>query len=82
MNNTENLSPGSKQAYAALLAHVESREVMNDGSAWGSVYLDNAKPGGWDGRRWAGHLSALKAAGLYRPIGPPEGLFGDVRIES
>jgi hypothetical protein len=40
------------------------REI--NGEYWASVYLDNARPVGMSARAFAGHLSALKRAGLYR----------------
>ena len=48
---------------ASLREHVES----SDGE-WREVYLDNARPSGMAPRSFAGHLSALERAGLYRPI--------------
>jgi hypothetical protein len=46
-------------------------------NGWLMVYLDNAKPQGMSFRAFAGHLSALEKAGLYRPV---DGYaFGEVR---
>jgi hypothetical protein len=43
------------------------------------VYLDNAVPHGWSKHQFAGHLSDLKANGLYRPTS--DSCFGEVKLE-
>jgi hypothetical protein len=49
---------------AALRAAREG-EIENGFSL---VYLDNAKPAGMSRHQFAGYLSALEAAGTYRPV--------------
>jgi hypothetical protein len=53
--------------------------VTQDGESWAPVYLDDAKPRGWSKQQFAGHLSDLKAAGLYRPTRISN--LGSVRLE-
>jgi len=43
------------------------------------VYLDNARPNGMSRHKFAGHLSALKAEGLYFPT--HDICFGEVKME-
>lgn len=68
------LSTGSKQVLENLRFHVESTH-----GEFGSVYLDNARPSGMSPHAFAGHLSALAAAGLYRAY-DDEGYFGEVKL--
>jgi hypothetical protein len=70
-------------ALAALRAHHECCIVTRaDGSQWAAVYLDNAKPREWGGHKWAGVLSALDKAGVYRRNDDPDfsDIFGDVKL--
>lgn len=50
----------------------------HDGTQWSQVYLDNARPEGMSARSFAGYLSALERAGLYKSQG--DDCFGDVRL--
>lgn len=62
------------QVLQALRDHAES----DDGNGFWTVYLDNAKPSGMSPHQFAGYLSALEKAGLYRPV---DGYaFGQVRL--
>lgn len=49
-----------------LRAHVEGSMSDKNGVTWGEVYLDNAKPNDWTGKKWSGVLSNLKKIGVYR----------------
>jgi hypothetical protein len=66
------LSPAADAILSSLRANVESTTIEKDGTEWGSVYLPNVG----SGHSFAGHLSALEAAGLYRRAGDP--CFGEV----
>jgi hypothetical protein len=63
---------------AALLAEKEATSTDADGSVWGTVYLDNARPRDLSRHEFAGHLSALKGAGVYRQTSDPA--FGEVKL--
>lgn len=75
----ETLMGDTRKAYEALVRSVED-EVFDAEQVWGVVYLDNALPSGWSYHKFAGHLSDLKAQGLYAPEGD-DGVFGLVRTE-
>ncbi len=62
----------------AMRRHAESSTILQDGSVFGSVYLDNCRPTGWSGHAFAGVLGSLQVKGLYRPSGDP--CFGEVLI--
>jgi hypothetical protein len=66
------LSPKSKAVLEKLRGSIESSARMFDGKWFGCVYLDNAVPKGMSRRAFAGHLSALEAAGLYHKESDPE----------
>lgn len=53
-------------------------ETDAQGNQWRDVYLDNAFAFGLTRSAFAGHLSALEGAGLYRKYG--DDCFGKVRI--
>jgi hypothetical protein len=72
------MSPNTTIALAALRAEKEAISTDANGVEWGMVYLDNAKPDGWTRHQFAGHLSDLKAQGLYRPTSDPA--FGEVKL--
>lgn len=73
------MTPTMKQAYDALVANAEGSGVTTTGGyIFRDVYLDNAKPKEWSGRKWAGALSALEKVGAY--ISLDEYAFGMVRI--
>lgn len=69
-----NLSPKTTEVLAALRSNVEGC----DDNGFRDVYLDNARPAGMSAHAFAGHLSALEKAGLYRPYG--DDCFGRVKI--
>lgn len=75
MTTTEQtLSTESQNVLNLLRKHAEGSS--NDG--WRDVYIDNARPDGMTCRAYAGHLSALKGAGVYKPI---DGYaWGEVRM--
>jgi len=67
-------------AHVLEMLRVNSEAVdVYDGEEWGTVYLDNAIPHGWSRHQFAGHLSDLKANGLYRPTAFKE--FGEVKLD-
>ena len=68
------LSPAAAALLANLRAHTENTTEEADGSRWGSVYLPNVGKG----HSFAGHLSALEAASLYRRTG--DSCFGEVLL--
>lgn len=67
-------------AYSALLAYTEGSAYESEGETWFDVYLDNAKPSAWSGKKWSGVLSQLQQAGVYIRNDDPdfEGIFGRV----
>lgn len=67
------LSQQAESLYNRLKSYAESE--VRDG--WFSVYLDNAKPDDMSGSQFAGYLSALQQAGLYKQI---DGCFGMVKV--
>ena len=78
-------TPDMLQAHKALVAAVEpdrTWQAKNTGFTWGDVYLDNAKPNEWNGRKWAGVLAALEKAGSYIRYDDPDfaGIWGKVRM--
>ena len=77
MTHTEAISPAAAEVLKSLRANVESTRT-NAAGKWGQVYLDNAIPDGMSRRSFAGYLSALHEAGLYRSQG--DDCFGDVLI--
>lgn len=72
------LTDATAHVLEMLRVNSESTEVY-DGEEWGMVYLDNAIPRGWSKHQFAGHLSDLKANGLYRPTAYSE--FGEVKLD-
>jgi hypothetical protein len=75
------LSPKAADVLASLRAHVEGISFLSseNGAKFGIVYLDNAKPAGMSRRSFAGYLSTLQKAGLYKSQG--DDCFGDVKLE-
>jgi hypothetical protein len=72
------LSPMSKVIYDSMVAHTEGcTETHPDGAVFADIYLANAKPAGMRPHVFAGHLSALKEAGLYETY--DDDCFGIVR---
>ncbi len=74
---TPTLSPKTAEILASLRANVEG-ETFADGKLWGWVYLENAHTNGTTPHAFAGHLAALKDAGLYRTTG--DTAFGKVLL--
>lgn len=66
------LSPAASTVLASLRSSVESTTIEADGTKWGCSYLPNTGKG----HAFAGHLSALEGAGLYRRTGNDK--FGEV----
>lgn len=60
--------------FQALKNNVEGRNEEN-GKTWGLVFLENVG----QGREFAGHLSALSKASLYRKL---DSEFGEVLLTS
>ncbi|ORE90525.1 hypothetical protein ATO13_22506 [Stappia sp. 22II-S9-Z10] len=64
-------------AYKALLANVE--QTTEDG--WGMVYLDNAKPSGWEPTYWRQRLATLGIQGRYSTCADEfKGVWGKVEM--
>ena len=65
---TQKLTDKEVQALNALRREQESFRNDDNGAKgnWASVYLDNAKPSGWDGKTRSGVLGSLANKGLYR----------------
>jgi hypothetical protein len=61
-----------------MRACAEQEQTRPDGSRWGLVYLDNARPDDMSARAFAGYLSALKNAELYYSLN--DDCFGLVRL--
>ena len=74
-----NLTEATAHALELLRVNSESIRTEEDGTVWGTVYLDNAIPHGWSKHQFAGHLSDLKANGLYQPTCYRE--FGEVKLD-
>lgn len=76
------LTTKTAEVLAALRANAEGFEITcQDGRQFKAVYLDNALAGlpHLSRRMFAGHLSALEAAGLY--VSQGDDCFGEVLIE-
>lgn len=78
MSNWTQLIPTRTIVLNALRAAKEAIDVDADGTRWGMVYLDNARPDGMSRHQFAGYLSVLKAEGLYVPTYDPA--FGQVKM--
>lgn len=78
--NEANLSLQAATLLSSLRSNVESG-YGPDG--FGTIYLDNSRPEGVSKHTFAGLLSALEGAGLYRPCTEPEyrGFWGEVKQE-
>jgi hypothetical protein len=61
------LSANASAILKALRENAESETTDKAGRTWHSVYIDNARPSGMNVHMFAGYLSALEAAGYYRP---------------
>ena len=75
---TATITEASAHALELLRVNTENTIKREDG-VWGMVYLDNARPRGWSRHQFAGHLSDLKANGLYRQTNDPD--FGEVKLD-
>ena len=69
---TENMTIALK----ALRSAAES----DNGNGFFDVYLDNARPDGWSGKKWSGVLANLAKVGLYQDI--DYDCFGAVKMDS
>jgi hypothetical protein len=58
------LSPNAATVLDGLYACAEGEPE----GGFRMVYLDNARPAGMSAQAFAGHLSALEARGLYKPV--------------
>jgi hypothetical protein len=72
------LSTPALEVFDALQRSAESRDIHEDGTVWGSVYLDNARPAGMSPRSFAGILGRLQKAELYRR--QDDRFFGFIRL--
>lgn len=75
------MTPKTERVLTALRSHVEGVSTdIGTGAAWGCVYLDNAladlKP--MSRRSFAGHLSRLTEAKVYKSLG--DDCFGEVLL--
>lgn len=71
-----NLSNEALTVLNALRKSQEGITVKADKTVWGMVYLDNARPNGMTAHSFAGYLSALDRAGLYKTASDND--FGSV----
>lgn len=72
------ISPESASVLKELRENVE-HDSSEQG--WGAVYLDNARSPDMSRHVWAGLLSALEGAGLYKPAEHEyRGYWGYVKI--
>lgn len=74
----ENLSTQAKEVLEALRSVSEGGTWQRGTEVWEAVYLDNARPTGMNRYQFAGYLSALETAGLYRSQGDDH--FGEVLL--
>lgn len=74
------LSTTAKLLLITLRACAEREEEHADGTRWGLVYLDNARPDDMSARSFAGYLSALKNAELYHSLN--DDCFGLVKLSN
>ncbi len=79
MNNTNNLSRQAFNLLAELRSSAEGCfETDAEGREWHMVYLDNVDRGRATPHQFAGYLSALTDAGLYKSDHDDD--FGCVRL--
>jgi len=74
-----NLTDTTAIVLAALRSAKEAISTDANGSVWGMVYLDNARTNDMSRHKFAGHLSDLKSAGLYRQTS--DAAFGEVKLD-
>lgn len=72
------LSNEATQILNSLRNYGESTTTEANGDVWTSVYLDNVRPNNMSANQFAGYLSALQSAGLYRPL--DGAYFGEVKL--
>lgn len=72
------LSVTAKLLLVTLRACAEQEQERPDGTRWGLVYLDNARPDDMSARAFAGYLSALDKAELYQSLN--DDCFGLVKL--
>jgi hypothetical protein len=73
------MSPKTAEVLALLRKYNEGESSRTpDGAVFATIYLDNARPEGMSAPAFAGHLSALKALGLYKGYG--DDAFGEVKL--
>jgi hypothetical protein len=72
------LTNQATQILNALRSYGESTTEYANGDVWASVYLDNARPDNMTASQFAGYLSALQAAGFYKPV--DGAYFGEVKL--
>jgi len=68
------LSPAATALLVSLRSNLDGGRTEEASGTWGSVYLPNVGKG----HSFAGLLSALESAGLYRRTGNPA--FGEVLL--
>ena len=74
------LSPTATKLLEALRNSGEAQETDANGDVWDSVYLDNVRLNGVSSHAFAGYLSALEKAGVYRQLDGE--FFGWVKVAS
>ena len=72
------LSTTAKLLLVTMRACAEQEQERPDGSRWGLVYLDNARPDDMPPRAFSGYLSALTSADLYHSLN--DDCFGLVKL--
>ena len=73
-----NVTDQAHVVLASLRENVENVKRVGPCEEWGIVYLDNAQIKGVSKHSFAGFLSALTAAGFYKPTDDP--CFGYVKM--
>ena len=73
-----NLSNQAQQILNALRSNAERQTQYPNGDVWASVYLDNARPDNISASQFAGYLSTLEKAGLYKTV--DGSFFGEVKL--
>lgn len=66
MTIIDTLTTDEISAYIQLQRAQEGICSEDASGKWASVYLDNAKPANWAGKKWSGVLSSLSKKGVYR----------------
>jgi len=79
LENIDKLSYEALMIYTNLSDNVENLTFDKNGSKWGIVYLDNARPKGVSDKIFRSYLSVLSKQGLYRISDGKN--FGEVLIE-